>query len=198
MAAFWADEEYDRDQASDGISRYGAYVQRSPAVRECWDGTWDDPQTRRARFAEAAWATATSPVMSPGYIRSHARVLRGRAVFNAWDATLAGVVDLVAPWPRPLAASRAWQGDGSWWRDWPAGSLGGREFYREPGEDETARYRYLMATARLVFPLAAAGLPAAPSGPGDDLTGTAREAVRVLVAAMNSAVAPVIQILERS
>ena len=30
-AAFWIDYDYDRENASDGVSRYGAYVRRSSA-----------------------------------------------------------------------------------------------------------------------------------------------------------------------
>ena len=39
-AAFWIDDEYDREQASDGISRYGAYVRQASSLGESWDGTW--------------------------------------------------------------------------------------------------------------------------------------------------------------
>jgi hypothetical protein len=37
-AAFWIDYDYDRENASDGISRYGAYVRRSSTLAESWDG----------------------------------------------------------------------------------------------------------------------------------------------------------------
>ena len=43
--AFWTDDGYDREHASDGVSRYGHYVRsaaRSGLMAECWDGTWDD------------------------------------------------------------------------------------------------------------------------------------------------------------
>ena len=40
--------------------------------------------------AEAAWSTATTPVMSPGFVRLHPRVISAVVQFNAWDATLAG------------------------------------------------------------------------------------------------------------
>jgi hypothetical protein len=76
-AAFWINEEYDRDQASDGVSRFGAYVRKATALAECWDGTWDGPGTRQVQFAAAAWATATAPVMAPGYVRYRPRVLTG-------------------------------------------------------------------------------------------------------------------------
>ena len=51
-AAFWIDYDYDRENASDGISRYGAYVRRSSAMAESWDGTWDDAQVLAGRFGD--------------------------------------------------------------------------------------------------------------------------------------------------
>ena len=137
--------------------------------------------------------------MAPGYVRHHPRVLAGRVAYNAWDGTLNGLVRVVIPWPQPLAQSRAWQSGDSWWQDWPVEqSGGGRASYREPGDDETAARRYLMASAALIFPLPARMLPAAPAGPRDGLEDRAREAVRVLTVAMNDVVAPVIELLERS
>ena len=195
-AAFWIDEDYDRENASDGVSRYGAYVRRSGALAECWDGTWDDPQARRARFAEAAWETATTPVMSPGFVRRHPRVISAAVQVNAWDATLAGAVQVVAPWPQALASSRKWQ-RGTWWQDWPMETLGGR-CWREPSDRELAGHAYLMASAWLVFPLHSTGLPWAPSGPGDHVEATARAAVAALVLAMNAVVTPVIETLDQS
>ena len=198
-AAFWIDEEYDRDQASDGVSRFGAYVRKATALAECGDGTWDGPGTRQVQFAAAARATATGPVMTPGYVRHHPRVLAGTVACNAWDGTLNGVVRLVTPWPQPLTQSRAWQSADSWWEDWPTQPYGGDTvYYREPDDDETAARRYLMAGAALIFPLSARALPVAPAGPRDDLEDRAREAVRVLTCAMNDAVVPVIELLERS
>ncbi len=195
--AFWVDDEYDREQASDGVSRFGAYMRQAGTITECWDGTWDDAHVRRARFAEAVWTIATTPVMSPGYVRRRPRLLSARVEFNTWDATLAGVAELVTPWPQPLARSRDWP-SGSW-RDWPVDEAwGGREVYRGPDDDEIAACGYLMASAKLVFPLRCAGLPAAPFGPRDDVLGAARQAVTALVAAMNAAVSPVIAVLERS
>ena len=196
-AAFWIDYDYDRENASDGVSRYSAYVRRSSALAESWDGTWDDAQVRQARFAEAAWATATTPVMSPGFVRRHPRVIDATVHFNAWDATLAGSVQLVAPWPHALASSRDWRRD-EWWQDWPMETLGGAR-WREPDEHELAGHSYLMASAWLAFPLnATAGLPTAPSGPDDGVEAATREAVTTLVRVMHAVVVPVIETLERS
>jgi hypothetical protein len=196
-AAFWIDYDYDRENASDGISRYGAYVRQSSLVAESWDGTWDDAQVRQARFAEAAWATATTPVMSPGFVRRHPRVISAVVQFNAWDATLAGTVQLVTPWPQALASSGDWRHDVRW-QDWPMETFGGVR-WREPDEHELTGHAYLMASAWLAFPLRVpAGLPPPPSGPDDCVEEAARKAVATLVRTMNAVVMPVIQALERS
>ncbi len=197
-SAFWIDYGYDADHASDGISRYGAYVRSatSTVFAECWDGTWDDPGGRAARFAAAAWQTATGPVMAPGYIREHPRVLSARVEVNTWDGSLFGAVELATPWPVPLARTRDWQG-GQWWQTWPVEHrLGGPDFYREPDDRDLTRGPYLLAKARMLFPLTPGGLPAAPDGPDDHPEGKARTAAEALVAAMNSAVTPVIGALE--
>jgi len=165
-------------------------------MAECWDGSYDHELTRRVLFAATAWETATGPVMAPGYVRYHARVRRARLECNWWDATLAGLVDLVVPWTAPLARSSDWQ-CGAWWRDWPSDSLGGEEYFHEPGDEDRSQYPYLLTTAQLLFPLPGLPLPAAPSGPDEAVT-VARETVGVLVAALNDVVTPVIETLERS
>src|ERR1700731_4428895 len=143
VTAFWTDDEYDRDQVGDGISRFGDHVRRSRAVQKCWDGTWKGSQLRRVRFAEAAWGTAGEPVMSPGYVCRHPRVVSGRVQFNSWDSTLMGLVDLVVPWPQSLSRTSTWQRGGIW-MDWPVDTVTGATYYRTPNEDEMTRYRYLM------------------------------------------------------
>ena len=45
---FWIDHDYDRDRASDGVSRYGAYVRdRGHLFAEIWDGTFESSLTER-------------------------------------------------------------------------------------------------------------------------------------------------------
>src|SRR5713226_3753 len=81
--AFWIDAELDRDKASDGVSRYGAYVRsRIPGgFSECWDGTFDCGLAER--FAAMAWRTATAPVMAPPYVRRQPVVLSARIEVDA-------------------------------------------------------------------------------------------------------------------
>ena len=68
-AAFWIDYDYDRENASDGISRYGAYVRQSTSLAECWDGTWDDRAgpagaVRRGGVVDRHHARSWPPAMS--------------------------------------------------------------------------------------------------------------------------------------
>ncbi|MFJ9693424.1 hypothetical protein [Kitasatospora sp. NPDC101183] len=58
------DDKYDREYASDGGSRYGAYLARKARLLH-----EDGQPLTAAEFARAAWQIATSPVMSPGYVR---------------------------------------------------------------------------------------------------------------------------------
>src|SRR6266542_4178403 len=71
----WVDEDWDRTNASDRVSRYGAYLRGHTELfdpwREATAGVTEDP----GEFAIAALQVATGPIMSPGYVRWHARVL---------------------------------------------------------------------------------------------------------------------------
>lgn len=63
------DDDADRSRASDGISRYGAYLRNSTS--EFWDyGAVVSP----VEFAAAAWRNATGPIMGPGYAEIRADI----------------------------------------------------------------------------------------------------------------------------
>jgi hypothetical protein len=120
-AAFWIDYEYDREMASDGQSRFASYVRRAAATAEwteCWDGTWDDEAVRAMHFASESWHVATTPVMSPGYVRRHPRIRSARVEVNPWDASLAATVEIIILQPanspsRETAAMAPCGGTGS-------------------------------------------------------------------------------------
>jgi hypothetical protein len=61
-------DQYDRDNASDGTSRFNAYLQQRPD--EFRDGWSDEPAPIKdpVEFAIHAWRVATAPVMVPGYV----------------------------------------------------------------------------------------------------------------------------------
>lgn len=76
MTAPWSRETlvrigdvYDRESASDGVSRFGAYLRQRP--EECRDAWSDEPAPIEdpAEFAWRMWQIATGPVMVPGYVQ---------------------------------------------------------------------------------------------------------------------------------
>ena len=99
-AAFWVDRDHDREHASDGISRYGAYL------RDAAFEPWTD-HDQAVEWAVFAWRRATGPVMSPGYVRYHPRVLAARLERSGWDGSLVAGVDLVSAWPEQLKTALA-------------------------------------------------------------------------------------------
>jgi hypothetical protein len=188
-AAFWVDRGYDREHASDGVSRYGACLR--DAAFEPW--TDDDQATEWAVFA---WRRATGPVMSPGYVRYHPRVLAARLERSGWDGSLVAGVTLVSAWPEQLTAALARAvrlGDkDAYWRDWPAERLGGDSVsYHEPGEADVAARPYLLTTLSLQFTVPPAALPQPPATPAAVL-GAGQQAVAAVVAQLNPIVGPVL------
>ncbi|WP_020578908.1 hypothetical protein [Actinopolymorpha alba] len=172
----FVDEFYDRDYASDGISRYGAYLRD----RAHLFNTASDPLDP-VDFAWTAWRIASGPVMSPGYIRvrpdipwvtCHPREDRDRLVAE---------LEVRLPHPPQVRGLRRF-GWADWarqrpWSDDPSP-------YVEPEENRST----LLFTARFVAELPAEGLPA-PQRPGVNV-GMAKAAVREICHQINSAVAP--------
>ena len=187
--AFWVDRDYDREYASDGVSRYGAYL-RDAAFEPWTDGD------QAVEWAVFAWGRATGPVMSPGYVRCHPRVLAARLERSGWDGSLAAGVDLVSCWPEELktAAARGLRlGDrDGYWQDWPTEYRGGGTLsYCQPSEADVAARPYLLATVSLQFTVAPAGLPQPPVTPAAVL-GAGQHAVAVVVAELNRVAGPVL------
>ncbi|HEY9524800.1 MAG TPA: hypothetical protein VIR33_16305 [Thermopolyspora sp.] len=185
-AAFWIDHEYDRERAGDGISRYGAHVRAN--VEEFAD-SWGD--IAPVEFACTSWRLATTPLLSPGYVRRHRRILDATCVRNSWDGSLITRVRLISPWPAAITWPRDWWRDLDW-QDWP--EVFGQ--FVEPAERDLAKVPYLRASLLVEAPVPLADLPAAPDGPGQDVEGTARRAVIVLVKELNELISPIIRQLD--
>jgi hypothetical protein len=184
---FWIDREYDREYASDGVSRYGAYVRQ--ATFTPW--TDDDQAVELAVFA---WDQATGPVMAPGYLRRHRRILLARPARSDWDGSLLACVDLVISQPRPLSYLRS-DDDRGVWRDWPVqGAIAGSERFYEPDSDELARDPYLLTSASLRFTVPCGDLPHPSAYP--QLTYAFEVAVTVVVQELNRIVSPVLERVE--
>jgi hypothetical protein len=182
----WVDADWDRSQASDGVSRYGAYLRSHTQLFDPWrgedapDGITQDP----GEFAVAAFRVATGPIMSPGYVAWHPRVLDHQVSHgdNPDPGRLIVKVTLATALPLWL---------GSLWRSWT--EYLGRD-WREPDDDRHA------ALARLVlrWPLPVVSLPhpSKPTRPGQPNLGDAKASVRALVDAINATAGPVLARLE--
>ena len=96
--AFWVDDVYDQDMASDGCSRYGAYIRQKAYMFRDGDDWIDD----NVRFALTAWRIAQPPIMSPGYIRIHPRVQDNCEHWDD-DGRVALTVELAMPLPNQIA-----------------------------------------------------------------------------------------------
>jgi hypothetical protein len=186
--AFWVDQDYDRAHASDGISRYGAYL------RDVAFEPWTD-HDQAVEWAAFAWQRATGPVMSPGYVRYHPRVLAARLERSGWDGSLAAGVNLVSSWPEELKAAAVrgvrLGGRDGYWQDWPAECLGSTVSYYEPSEADVGARPYLLATISLQFTLPSAAL-AEPPATSAALLSAGEQAVAVVVAELNRIVGPVL------
>jgi hypothetical protein len=183
--AFWIDENFDREHASGGRSRYGEEVRRR--IDEFADA-WGDiaPVT----FAVVAWRLATT--LQPGYVRWHPRVASATCLRSSWDGSLTCDVTLVSPWPAQLTWSRQWGRDRGW-RDWP--QLFGQ--YVAPSEQDLTRSPHLRASLLVQAPVQLDDLPPAPEGPdGDDVEEMAHRAVTVLVRELNELLNPIVDQLE--
>jgi hypothetical protein len=187
-AAFWVDREYDRSHASDGVSRYGAYL------RDAAFEPWTD-HDQAVEWAVFAWQRATGPVMSPGYVRYHPRVLGARLERSGWDGSLVAGVTLVSAWPEQLRAlGRAVRlGDReAYWQDWPAEYHGGgTACYGEPSEADIAARPYMLTTVCVQFTLPSAALPDPPAASAARLE-AGRQAVAVVLTELNRVVGPVL------
>src|SRR5215204_5294112 len=92
---FWLDEEFDREHAPDGHSRYGAEIRQHASE---FNDAWGD--IAPVRFAATAWRLATT--LSPGFVRWHRRILTARCQRSPWDGSLTCEITVVAPWPAEL------------------------------------------------------------------------------------------------
>jgi hypothetical protein len=179
----WIDLDDDRAYASDGQSRYGAYVRDHARLFDPWQDAPDGVTTDPVEFAVAAFRVATGPIMSPGFVRWHPRVYGYGTERNDQDGRLVVSVTLATPAPLRLP--------GYTWRGWE------RDFHDRFLEPED-RGPVALARLELRWPLAVDQLhrPARPRVPGQPNLVDAKAAVAVLVGSANHTAGPVLAALE--
>ena len=180
------DANWDRSRASDGVSRYGAYLRGHTELFDPWHGE-DAPGgiTRDpGEFAIAAFRVATGPIMSPGYVGWHPRVLDYKVSHGENPEPGRLVLKVTLATSLPL-----WLGS-PWWSWTP---YLGRDWC-QPDDDRYAA----LASVALRWPLPVVNLPhpSTPTRPGQPNLADAKASVRALVAAINTTAGPVLAKLE--
>lgn len=173
---FGVDERYDREHASDFISRYGQYLRRNAGhFLDCDDEPTADP----LEFAAAAWRIAQAPAMSPSYVVADRVVLGATGVWD-YDHRLAIAVEVASGVPREIHRKLCGP-----WRGWER-----RRFWMEPEDNDLPT-----ATAVLRFrvPIEAEGLPEPEYSPlAEPVTDVAKHAVQTVAGRLNFALSRVL------
>src|SRR6266536_38462 len=186
--AAWLDLDYDREYASDGVSRYGAYLRD----RAWW---WDDDPAAdadRAAVVSAArcWEIANGPIMGPALVVLHPRILTAQAGVDEYDGRqLVLTVRLVVGLPDGLRRVLGYQ-----WRSWQHDQYGpSGPTWTEPYERSGGPLRVALPTLSLSWPAPAARLPL-PGGGLPDVD-DAIEAVSAVAGVVNGELRPVLAYL---
>jgi hypothetical protein len=183
-AVCWVDLRWDRTYASDGVSRYGAYLRSHAELFDPWGEAPNGITTDPGEFAYAAFRVACGPIMSPGYVHWHPRILDHQVDHgeNPDPDRLICKVTLATCLPLRL---------GSPWWSWT--TYMGRDW----SEPEDARHAAL-ARLELRWPMPVATLPKPrpPARPGEPNLADARASVRALVAEINRTAGPVLAKVE--
>jgi hypothetical protein len=172
------DEDYDRDYAADGISRFGGYVrQRAHLFVDDWEPL--SPVT----FAVTVWTVANGPVMSPGYVRIRESIGGVSCRHGDEPGLLLAEVDIRLPWPAAMHGAECLGGWGSW-------SGAGSAVDDESGQPDERRPA-LLVSARLRIPIPEALLPVPSRFAGLDVS-VAKRAVAVICEQVNAHAGPAV------
>ena len=179
---FTFDDIGDRDRASDGVSRYGAYLRRNVNRFD-----WDEPVTTDpAQFARAAWEVATCPIMAPPYLGWTAERIQEVTFTVSQAGALIAAVRVAVPRPEALRVVR---GFGEWER-----GTGYERGYWPPEEDALALGPAMLTSTVLVWSIPPEELHIPQVAPAP-LTDEAKASVRKLAVAVDKRLAPVLNAL---
>lgn len=188
---FWIDDDYDSNYTVGGwerfattTSRYGNYL--ASRAHRFLDEDTEAPTTDPAEFAGLAWQISLSPIMAPGYVRTHPRI-QSVTTTGDDDHRFGVALTLAAPLPAPVAAAIAGHRWRDWERDWHS------DWWFEPYPlDRPAAY----TTVAIRIPIPRECLPTpAYYRNGDPDVEVAKQTVRVLCARLNEQLQPILDAL---
>lgn len=181
---FVLQDVYDLAQASDGRSRYGAYLAQNTRRFRDEDGR---PTNHAVEFAAAAFVVASAPIMSPPYVSTHPRVVLAAPRWDE-DRRCGLLIDLATPLPRGVADYLPIRVSG-----WEHDPGTGRHF---PPEDNDTLAAYSRVTVQIPLPVELLPAPAY-TAMGIAEVETAKRAVRTLSTYANSMLTHLIVALDR-
>ncbi|MFF4574860.1 hypothetical protein [Streptomyces sp. NPDC001410] len=188
-------DDYDARNASDGRSRYGAYL----AARLDWFheyGVPDQPLSP-AEFAAAAWTVATSPVMSPGYVRIRPDLSGITSAFSE-DGEGRLLFEIQVPLDHYDLRAECRSRIPRAWRDWQPGSVLDTDSsgpYRPRREPDSQRPALLTTAVMRLVAEDTWGLVTPQHTTGDGLVDDANRAIAVLAANINEHGGPMVAAL---
>jgi len=169
----WPDDNADRLLASNGSSRYQAYLALGLARADAV--TREDVLGDPVGFALWAWRQAVPPTMSPGYVDWKDPIATARLVCD-WDGALGAELEVRVP---PPVLPRSWRA--------------GRPDADDPTGDRVILGRTTLRIRMTGLPVVAPGTDAAPAQIAD----AARQLVTEVCSSVNSAAAEPLADLSR-
>jgi len=184
MNAFVRNEQHDLDAASNGRSRFEAYLGLN--IRRFAD--YDNEPTRDSiEFAVAALLTALPPVMAPGYVRTDSRVL-DVALHRDDEGRVAVAVTLASALAARIEGEAAVRA-----RGWRREGRGSARSWVDPEDNDRL---VLLPTLMVRVPLSGVVLPRPVYSRGLPDVAVAKVAVASVCDALNRALAPVLAMLD--
>jgi hypothetical protein len=184
------DDRYDREYASNGVSRFGAYLKQNASLFR--DGWSDEPAPIKdpAEFAVHAWQVATGPIMAPGYVRFRPDLHGVKLHRDDDDGSL--YVDVHVPLPHAYIGRGTSRFPYSW-QDWELERDYDGEGYRGMQEPRENKRLSVLASAVVRVPGREwTGLITPTAYEGRTLLDEAREALFVVTQCINDDAAPIV------
>jgi hypothetical protein len=186
----YVDDRYDRENASNGVSRYGAYLRQNASLFR--DGWTDEPAPIRTpeEFAVHAWTVATGPIMFPGYVRARPDLHRVTLHRDDDDGSL--YVDVHAPLYHSHIGGNTKRFPYAW-QDWATEYDHGGDKYRGRLEPRDNKRPSVLASVVVRVPGRYWPHLVTPTAyEGRTLVDEAREAVAVVAQLINDDAGPIV------